>query len=245
MFRLINRLAIAAFAIAITLFAIAMATGLEYVFYPEEFVTTAPGKKAIIVSLIAFPCSWGVGEIIRTNQLLTEELRLLVSRDRLTDVATRDFFFARMERDEDAYGISLMVDIDHFKQVNDTHGHLVGDDVIRAVAQALRGQVRAEDIVCRFGGEEFVIFLFERDATFGFEVAERMRVAIAQRDIKIDGGPISVTVSIGGSLKERLTDVNSAIRQADVALYRAKRGGRNKTVFYDPGMEDSAMDRAG
>lgn len=126
-----------------------------------------------------------------------------------------------------------MIDIDFFKQVNDDYGHLAGDAVISRVATILRRNTRAEDIVCRFGGEEFVVFLSEKDSVDGFEVAERMRRSIAEDIVEFDGQDLKVTVSIGGSLKERLADVTLAIQQADEALYRAKSGGRNRTIFAD------------
>lgn len=165
------------------------------------------------------------------NTRLTEHLQSLVNRDRLTDVATRDFFFDRMDAAPHSYGVSLMIDIDHFKAVNDTYGHLAGDRVIRAVADVLRRLVRAQDIICRFGGEEFVIFLDARDAAQGFVIAERMRRDIAELTMEIAGMPVRVTVSIGGSLKDRSDQLTDAIAQADAALYRAKATGRNRTVF--------------
>ncbi len=235
--RLTNRLSIGIFTLAITLFAIGMASGLEYVFYPEEYATTAPGKKTIIVSAIAVPTAWVVGEMIRKNHLLTQELYRLVNHDRLTNVATRAFFFTKMQEAPDAYGVSLMVDIDNFKKINDTYGHLTGDAVIHYVATQLSKMVRANDIVCRFGGEEFIVFLYDQDCAGGEEVAERMRKAIAMDPVYFQDHAVSVTVSIGGSLKERLNDVTEAIQRADDALYRAKSAGRNRIVFAYEGAE--------
>ncbi len=231
MLRLTNRLSIGAFCIVIAAFATGMATGLEYVFYPEEFASTPSGKKAIIVSTIAIPIAWGMGEIIRKNQLLTAELSALVNRDRLTDVATRDYFFAQMNAAPDAYGVSLMVDIDKFKSINDSYGHYTGDAVIRDVATRIKNMIRTEDIICRFGGEEFIVFLYHQNRATGAETAERMRIAIAANPVRFQDHEISVTVSIGGSLKDRLNDVDEAIQRADEALYRAKSAGRNRTVF--------------
>jgi diguanylate cyclase (GGDEF)-like protein len=186
-----------------------------------------------ITFVTAFPVSFFIWVQVRRNIRLSVELQRLVNRDRLTEVATRDFFFARMRSNPQVYGISLMVDIDRFKTVNDTFGHLAGDVVIARVAGILCQNTRKNDIVCRFGGEEFVIFLHEEDSQGGFEVAERMRRAIADEVMNVEGQMLRVTVSIGGSLKERLNDVDTAIRQADRALYRAKTAGRNRTVFAD------------
>ncbi len=231
MYRLTSTTYRVAFCLAITAFALGMATGIEFVFYPEEYATTAPGKKAIVVFAIALPTSWAISGMMRNNYLLTEQLSALVNRDRLTDVATRDYFFSKMEDNPDAYGVSLMVDIDHFKQVNDVHGHLAGDQVIAHVAQTLRSCVRSNDIVARFGGEEFVIFLIDHDSDVGYAVAERMRSSIEQQVCQIDGTSLPVTVSIGGSLKEAVDHIERSIKDADDALYRAKALGRNCTVF--------------
>lgn len=198
----------------------------------EAHLRAQMGPRALLITtLITVPFAFFIGVKLRENTRLSDELVRLVNRDRLTDVATRDFFFRRMESAPDAYGVSLMVDIDHFKEVNDTHGHYAGDAVIRRVSQILKRETRAQDIVCRFGGEEFVVFLHEVDADQGLVVAERMRTAVAAETLRETGhGPvISVTVSIGGSLKERLEDINISIQQADAALYRAKANGRNRT----------------
>lgn len=180
---------------------------------------------------IGLPVTVLMGISMMRNARLTEELQRLLYRDRLTDAATRDFFFDRMDAVPGSYGVSLMIDIDHFKAINDSYGHLAGDSVIRSVAGVLRRLVRAEDIVCRFGGEEFVIFLNARGRDEGFAIAERMRRDIAANIVDISGEDVAVTVSIGGSLKARFTEVNRAISEADAALYRAKAAGRNTTVF--------------
>jgi len=175
---------------------------------------------------------------------LSEELTRLVNRDRLTDVATRDFFFARLTELPDAYGVSLMIDIDHFKQVNDTHGHLAGDDVIHAVAQVMRAQIRDVDIVCRFGGEEFVVFLHNATAEEGWAIAERIRLRTQELTTRTLSGDVKVIVSVGGSMKERIEHVDAAIKRADECLYRAKTTGRNKTVVDWPRHEDARTLRA-
>lgn len=219
------------FALVITLIALIGAEVLNLLLFPVEILRQTMAGTAIIVTLIATPiCLW-VGEKVRENAMLSAELRNLVNRDRLTNVATRDFFFAQMDSQPDVYGVSLMIDIDSFKGVNDRFGHIAGDLVIQAVAAALRDQTRPHDIVCRFGGEEFVVFLHEHTARDGYDVAERLRQAVAQTLIPFEGQEINVTVSIGGSLKDKIADINSAIKAADAALYRAKNLGRNRTIF--------------
>ncbi len=196
---------------------------------PDPVITLI--KSAAIAFGCAFPTCWILFNEMYKNGVLTDELQRLVDRDRLTDVATRDFFFSRMAAAPEAYGVSLMVDIDHFKSINDTHGHLAGDAVIRAVARLLRDNVRPGDIVARFGGEEFLVFLQGTSPDGAFEIAERMREAIAEHRVAFEALDVGVTVSIGGSLKEARADIACAIRDADAALYRAKRAGRNQTIF--------------
>ncbi len=127
----------------------------------------------------------------------------------------------------------LALDVDFFKPINDTHGHDVGDRVLQELATRLKAQVRAIDLCCRMGGEEFVVILPETDLQVGFTVAERMRRAIATKPFNAGAkqGPLAITVSIGVAGFESLTDTpQSILKRADDALYEAKRSGRNRVV---------------
>ncbi|WP_373635586.1 GGDEF domain-containing protein [Yoonia sp. SS1-5] len=214
-----------------TLISLICAEILNVLLFPPELLRTTMTGTLVIVVVVTMPICLFVGSKMYENAKLGAQLQQLLNRDRLTDVATRDYFFSRMEAEPNAYGVSLMVDIDWFKAVNDRYGHLAGDAVIQAVAAALRKHTRAQDIVCRFGGEEFVVFLFDHTIRDGYDVAERLRLAIEEALISAEGHDISVTVSIGGSLKERVAAISTAIKEADEALYRAKSLGRNRTVF--------------
>lgn len=216
-----------------TLAAMVVAQGMAYLVYPEFALGPALRNTPVIAGVTAFPFCIFVWSRVRANILLSRELQHLVNRDRLTNVATRDYFFRRMASKPTADGVVLMVDIDHFKRVNDTYGHLVGDAVIRHVAQILVAQTRRDDIVCRFGGEEFMIFLRDQDVDEGYIVAERMRVAIGAAMARLDDVQIKVTVSIGGAIKTSDADISVVINVADAALYNAKRDGRNRTRFAD------------
>ncbi|MGF7235559.1 MAG: GGDEF domain-containing protein [Frankia sp.] len=124
----------------------------------------------------------------------------------------------------------LLVDIDHFKAVNDRHGHLVGDEVLVAVADVLRSSARPHDLVGRFGGEEFVILLAGADLDGAARAAERIRGHVAARYCHIAGiAPLAVTVSVGVATATGSTsDLPGLLEKADAALYRAKREGRNR-----------------
>ena len=124
----------------------------------------------------------------------------------------------------------LVVDVDHFKRVNDTHGHAIGDEVIRHVAAVLRGGVRTSDVVARYGGEEFCAVLREADLEGATILAERLRTAIEAVDVPIGERSLKVTASIGIATFEAGDEVapDSMFRRADAALYRAKQNGRNR-----------------
>lgn len=228
------------FSAITTVIAFLMALVLIIVSYGGHPSTASVNRAAFISVVIAVPISYWVGRKIRENSLLTQELQRLVDRDRLTDLATRDYFFGRMADNPDAVGVSLMIDIDCFKAINDRYGHFAGDAVIRQVATLLRSLVRAQDIVCRFGGEEFIIFLFGYHVADGTAAADELRRRIAETPIRFEGTDIDVTVSIGGSLKQHAVDISEAIREADAALYRAKRLGRNRTIFQANGGSSAA-----
>jgi diguanylate cyclase (GGDEF)-like protein len=123
----------------------------------------------------------------------------------------------------------LMVDIDHFKRINDTLGHAEGDVALRAVADVLRGRVRVFDSVARIGGEEFVIAMPGTRPEEAMAAAERVRQAVAAATIGPQG--LSVTVSIGVGFATPGTAPDDLLKQADMALYEAKRAGRNRVVL--------------
>lgn len=127
----------------------------------------------------------------------------------------------------------MILDIDHFKAVNDNYGHAIGDAVLREFSARLKRNVRGVDLACRFGGEEFVVLMPDTDVGDAEMVAERVRRAIAERPFDVGlGRPLAVTVSVGVSLNETTADTpEMLIKRADVALYRAKREGRNRVVL--------------
>jgi diguanylate cyclase (GGDEF)-like protein len=125
----------------------------------------------------------------------------------------------------------LMVDVDHFKRFNDTHGHVAGDQALVHVAEMLRSQARASDIVARFGGEEFAVVFTAATASTVRERAERLRLAIAGKQIICDGREVSITASAGLADASSDDAVADWIKRADAALYAAKKGGRNCTYL--------------
>jgi len=136
----------------------------------------------------------------------------------------------------------LMIDVDHFKSVNDRFGHLAGDEVLRGVARRIARQVRGSDVAARYGGEEFVILLPGTDAHAAAALAERIRAAVAERPFELGGGrePLPVTVSVGvaehGPVSPEGADAGEALlARADAALYAAKSGGRNMVAVQNDG----------
>ena len=127
----------------------------------------------------------------------------------------------------------LLVDVDHFKRVNDSHGHLIGDEVLRALATELRQQVRESDVVGRFGGEEFTVLLPRTDGAGAYGIAERLRANAASLSVAAADARINVTVSIGVAvLGQHGNDLFELLAAADVALYRAKDAGRDQVRIY-------------
>jgi len=165
----------------------------------------------------------------------------LSSRDALTGLANRRHFEMVLARELDRVARSgepallLLADIDHFKRVNDQHGHVVGDEVIKAVAQALQESVRPMDTVARVGGEEFAIVLPNCPPAFGPTVAERIRRRVERREVApgLGASPLSVTVSTGGAFAPQWVRSTVALwlERADKQLYRAKSEGRNRALF--------------
>jgi len=140
----------------------------------------------------------------------------------------------------------LMMDIDHFKHVNDTYGHPVGDEVIKGIANAISGEIRKEiDVVGRYGGEEFVVGLVDTTPEGMIETAERIRKAVGKLEFNIlKPDPLRVTVSIGAYLvTPEFSDMKKAVNNADQALYKAKEGGRNRVVQFEEVEPDAVLEQ--
>ncbi len=170
-----------------------------------------------------------------------EDLRRLATRDPLTGCYNRralfdlagDLLVAALRRNGEL--CCVMGDIDHFKQFNDVHGHAVGDQVIQVVARTLTSHLRQGDVLCRYGGEEFCIVLPNTTFAQALEVAERMRVAIAETARSgVRGAEVrQITSSFGvASLTDGATQLEQLIEQADTALYASKAGGRNRVTAW-------------
>ncbi len=165
-----------------------------------------------------------------------EQMRHLAETDPLTNCFNRRALMEKLEQEMDRAAryatmlTGMMIDIDNFKQINDTHGHLVGDRVLKQLANLLKREQRSVDIVARYGGEEFVALLPETTSTESRNFAERILRRVATYDFGETGRPVRVTISIGIASypDERVTDGESLLRLADSHLYRAKSDGRNR-----------------
>ena len=180
--------------------------------------------------------------ILLQRSLLHQQLRAAARTDAKTGLLNAaawqreaDIEASRVLRTRGSLAL-LVVDIDHFKRVNDTYGHLVGDQVLAALAGAFRQQVRDSDVVGRFGGEEFVVLLPGADGAEAAKVAERLREQVGATPVDTASGEVRVTVSVGVAVfGPHGDDVPGLLARADRALYRAKESGRNQVRVFDPG----------
>jgi diguanylate cyclase (GGDEF)-like protein/PAS domain S-box-containing protein len=168
------------------------------------------------------------------HQATHDELTGLVNRRHLFELAEREH--ARIRRGHTAHAALIMLDVDHFKRINDTHGHLAGDDILRHLGQTLLSTLRTADIAARYGGEEFVLLLPDTDQDAALRLAARLRDTVAASTVFSNGQPLHYTLSLGlTALTARDASLDVAIARADEALYRAKAGGRNRIEVDTPG----------
>ncbi len=203
----------------------------------------------VLALMITALLHWMLLHYIHANFIQRERLALEARQDPLTGLANRRDFNERARStcnlaQRYGYPVSVLtLDLDFFKQINDSYGHDGGDAVLRSVAQMLQEQLRAGDIAARFGGEEFVVAMPHAGLDAAAEVAERIRASFAQRAVAFGGQMISFTASFGVAQLsavelEAHEGVHAALARADQALYRAKREGRNR-VSVEPGAAEA------
>lgn len=210
-----------------------------------------PGRMALGMAVAATVFMAGavrstgvLADAMRSRLLMSYQLRRahaiadgMAHTDALTGICNRRAFIERGEQtlrlcQREARPVSaLLIDVDHFKKVNDAHGHAAGDLVLKQVGALLVAQCRQSDVCGRLGGEEFAVLLANTDAAAAAELAERFRLAIAAVSIPWQDQALGVTVSIG--VAARSYDLETLLHHADMAMYRAKAGGRNATVCQD------------
>ncbi|BCS90088.1 diguanylate cyclase [Pseudodesulfovibrio sediminis] len=170
---------------------------------------------------------------VTEKRRLEGKLERMATRDQLTGAFNRHAFFLRAKEEiirAQRFNhpmTVLMFDLDHFKAVNDTHGHAVGDEVLRVFAMRCRADLRQSDIFARLGGEEFAALLIETDESRGVEIAERIRAIAADKPIATESGELTITTSIGITALQDEDTVTTMLKRADKALYQAKTSGRN------------------
>lgn len=167
-----------------------------------------------------------------------ETVYSMMTRDGLTGVHNKRYLLeclqrevARCKRYQRPISVLLM-DVDHFKKINDTLGHLIGDEVLKELARRLQAELREDEILARFGGEEFAVVMVEVDPERAMQIGERCRLAICSTPFQLSSGPLDVSVSVGVAAPaiETLLTIDQLMTEADTRLYEAKRGGRNRVV---------------
>lgn len=190
---------------------------------------------AATVVFLSFVCSSARLLVTQNRLLVTKEaLRREASRDGLTSLWNRKAILAilerdllRAERDQQPVGL-IMIDVDHFKSINDSRGHAAGDTVLRIIASSIAAVVRPYDSVGRIGGEEFLIVAPNCDPAETWELAERVRGHVAGCSIMAAGSSVQVSLSLGVATGQTAAEIEKLLRAADVAMYQAKNAGRNR-----------------
>jgi len=206
----------------------------------SNFMESSLGTQSILIEGIAFSVLTGMTYITMTTEHLQQDLKRQAMIDPLTGTYNRRAFyslaehaFARQRRGEDELSL-ICLDLDHFKKVNDSWGHSIGDQVLKAVVDVISDCKREQDVLARFGGEEFIILMPSTPQKEAVLLAERIRHSIAQAPINTGTQALSLTVSLGvASIDKKTTPrIDTLIANADEALYLAKQGGRNGVVVY-------------
>jgi diguanylate cyclase (GGDEF)-like protein len=233
----------------VTLLSIGLAELIVAVFGRGNLVIAAftAALCALVITPLVGSC---VLRLVFELDRARERLTVLATHDDLTGIYNRRHFMSVVQREWDrarrynTAAAMLLIDADHFKQVNDSHGHLCGDELLRSIAEAVGGSLRQADVLARFGGEELIVFLPHTDPLGALDVAERVRERVAALSVAWRGTTVSTTVSVGvAPLRNELPSLDWMIHEADTALYAAKADGRNcvRTLPFEPSRSGGAF----
>ena len=214
---------------------IALALGQALLLLAGTGPSAGSALLTLVVTLVVAPLvAWVPVRLWLDAEGARARLDVLSTRDELTGVSNRRHFLVQADREwarcrrYDMPAAVLMVDIDHFKRINDLHGHATGDQMLREIAQAIAGTLRQADLLGRFGGEEFIAFLPHADTLGALDAAERIRDTVAHLTLDLPGDPVRTTVSVGVvPLDAEHDTLGALIADADLALCTAKEAGRN------------------
>lgn len=203
----------------------------------DEMIYTAIIVPLLVAPLVSFPL---VKLLVKVDGL-EKEMRALATFDFLTGLLSRQAFFHDVtsyiilaERDQQSFSV-LAIDLDKFKQINDSYGHPAGDEVLKDFARTAQTVLRKSDLIGRIGGEEFAIMLLNNTAeNKASEIAQRLHIVINNSVVIYEGLLIKYTVSMGlvSSLPDKTVRIEEILKQADQALYQAKKNGRNQTAIF-------------
>jgi diguanylate cyclase (GGDEF)-like protein len=195
-------------------------------------------RQALLGTALFLVCGLLLGRVQRRARNTQRELAASTLTDRLTGLYNYGTFVDYLHNEvtkTDRYGgelCLLMLDLDHFKQFNDRHGHEAGNELLRTLGGSIRSLVRTADLAARYGGEEFAV-LIRGDETPGYELAERLRRAVESTTIEVHGEPVCTTLSAGiATYPAGAADEAGLIEAADAALYESKRRGRNRVTIF-------------
>jgi diguanylate cyclase (GGDEF)-like protein len=222
--------------------AVAAFTELEFATTPGT-IALNPIQLGVFICIMSFALMGSLGFVLMIKERSDREIRTLAMTDPLTKIFNRRAFMIQAEKDLAAAERSqlplafLMLDIDHFKQINDKYGHATGDAVLVRIAEVLSSHLRKQDTLGRYGGEEFCALLPGTDAQGAMALAEKLRLEVAMTRVELEESSLGLTLSIGGSIwkhDDPGKDCRELLDEADRALYQAKSGGRNRSLLYRP-----------
>lgn len=237
---LLKRFGLATVVVAITIGSVALSAGISAAVHYAIGVPMSGLAWAVTLAcpaLIAPTMSWWAFDLVLKIEIAHEQLRVQSTIDHLTGIFNRRYFMERLREEIDRtqrYGTPFAVafiDIDNFKRINDEHGHLSGDEILKQLTQTCAKQVRDIDTLARIGGEEFALLLPQTTPEDAERLVERLRADVAATRASIGDVRLELTVSIGLTSSNRgAMDVDGILRVADEALYAARRQGKNRLV---------------